>query len=289
MSRFTIPFERLKRCNGLVQWWNDSVMTSVEGNGARWRRGDARTADRRPRRGRERSGGSAAAAERSRSSRGLRCIARRYISPRPRLPASCSYDTRDRDAARRRFALVGTRRHRRIRGFRGLDGTCVAAGGGGVALLSPCLTHVAPSPVATVGCPSTMAMNVPYEAIGKGFVQQYYAMFDDPAQRPNLINMYNVRREPDLPGSVAADFPARYRDWFTDRHNLFQAETSFMTFEGLQIQGAIKIMEKLTVSKVPFRWFEIAPRLGYLFTPSLARDVFLPSSLWKLFRVHSSR
>ncbi|XP_024877376.1 probable nuclear transport factor 2 isoform X2 [Temnothorax curvispinosus] len=60
-----------------------------------------------------------------------------------------------------------------------------------------------------------MAMNVPYEAIGKGFVQQYYAMFDDPTQRPNLINMYN-------------------------------AETSFMTFEGLQIQGAIKIMEKLT-------------------------------------------
>ncbi|XP_011051394.1 PREDICTED: probable nuclear transport factor 2 isoform X2 [Acromyrmex echinatior] len=60
-----------------------------------------------------------------------------------------------------------------------------------------------------------MAMNVPYEAIGKGFVQQYYAMFDDAAQRPNLINMYN-------------------------------AETSFMTFEGLQIQGAIKIMEKLT-------------------------------------------
>ncbi|XP_011331506.1 probable nuclear transport factor 2 isoform X2 [Ooceraea biroi] len=60
-----------------------------------------------------------------------------------------------------------------------------------------------------------MAMNVPYEAIGKGFVQQYYTLFDDPAQRPNLINMYNT-------------------------------ETSFMTFEGLQIQGGIKIMEKLT-------------------------------------------
>lgn len=42
---------------------------------------------------------------------------------------------------------------------------------------------------------ANMAINVPYEAIGKGFVQQYYAMFDDPAQRPNLINMYNVRRE----------------------------------------------------------------------------------------------
>lgn len=37
-----------------------------------------------------------------------------------------------------------------------------------------------------------MALNPAYEAIGKGFVQQYYALFDDPAQRPNLINMYNV-------------------------------------------------------------------------------------------------
>lgn len=60
-----------------------------------------------------------------------------------------------------------------------------------------------------------MELNPSYEAIGKGFVQQYYALFDDPAQRPNLINMYNT-------------------------------ETSFMTFEGFQIQGAIKIMEKLT-------------------------------------------
>ncbi|XP_012257218.1 probable nuclear transport factor 2 isoform X2 [Athalia rosae] len=60
-----------------------------------------------------------------------------------------------------------------------------------------------------------MALNPSYEAIGKGFVQQYYALFDDPVQRPNLINMYNT-------------------------------ESSFMTFEGLQIQGAIKIMEKLT-------------------------------------------
>lgn len=37
-----------------------------------------------------------------------------------------------------------------------------------------------------------MALNPSYEAIGKGFVQQYYALFDDPVQRPNLINMYNV-------------------------------------------------------------------------------------------------
>ncbi|XP_050666373.1 probable nuclear transport factor 2 isoform X1 [Leptidea sinapis] len=59
-----------------------------------------------------------------------------------------------------------------------------------------------------------MALNPQYDAIGKGFVQQYYTLFDDPAQRANLANMYNV-------------------------------ETSFMTFEGVQIQGAAKIMEKL--------------------------------------------
>ncbi|XP_004923247.2 probable nuclear transport factor 2 [Bombyx mandarina] len=59
-----------------------------------------------------------------------------------------------------------------------------------------------------------MALNPQYDAIGKGFVQQYYTLFDDPAQRANLVNMYNV-------------------------------ETSFMTFEGVQLQGAVKIMEKL--------------------------------------------
>lgn len=37
-----------------------------------------------------------------------------------------------------------------------------------------------------------MALNPQYDAIGKGFVQQYYTLFDDPAQRPNLANMYNV-------------------------------------------------------------------------------------------------
>nr|CAI5829345.1 unnamed protein product [Callosobruchus analis] len=59
-----------------------------------------------------------------------------------------------------------------------------------------------------------MALNPQYEAIGKGFVQQYYAFFDDPTQRQNLVNMYNV-------------------------------ELSFMTFEGVQLQGSVKIMEKL--------------------------------------------
>lgn len=37
-----------------------------------------------------------------------------------------------------------------------------------------------------------MALNPQYDAIGKGFVQQYYALFDNPAQRPNLAAMYNV-------------------------------------------------------------------------------------------------
>lgn len=40
--------------------------------------------------------------------------------------------------------------------------------------------------------PNKMTLNPAYEAIGKGFVQQYYALFDDPAQRQNLANMYNV-------------------------------------------------------------------------------------------------
>uniref|UniRef100_A0A182Q282 NTF2-related export protein n=1 Tax=Anopheles farauti TaxID=69004 RepID=A0A182Q282_9DIPT len=59
-----------------------------------------------------------------------------------------------------------------------------------------------------------MAINPQYEEIGKGFVTQYYALFDDSAQRPSLVNLYN-------------------------------AELSFMTFEGQQIQGAAKILEKL--------------------------------------------
>uniref|UniRef100_A0A182MSB6 NTF2-related export protein n=1 Tax=Anopheles culicifacies TaxID=139723 RepID=A0A182MSB6_9DIPT len=59
-----------------------------------------------------------------------------------------------------------------------------------------------------------MALNPQYEEIGKGFVTQYYALFDDSTQRPTLVNLYN-------------------------------AELSFMTFEGQQIQGAAKILEKL--------------------------------------------
>lgn len=37
-----------------------------------------------------------------------------------------------------------------------------------------------------------MALNPQYEEIGKGFVSQYYALFDDPIQRPNLVHLFNV-------------------------------------------------------------------------------------------------
>lgn len=37
-----------------------------------------------------------------------------------------------------------------------------------------------------------MALNPQYEEIGKGFVTQYYALFDDSTQRPTLVNLYNV-------------------------------------------------------------------------------------------------
>ncbi|CAO1395135.1 unnamed protein product [Diamesa serratosioi] len=57
-------------------------------------------------------------------------------------------------------------------------------------------------------------LNMQYDDIGKGFVSQYYLLFDDPLRRNTLVNMYNN-------------------------------ELSFMTFEGQQIQGAPKILEKL--------------------------------------------
>jgi hypothetical protein len=59
-----------------------------------------------------------------------------------------------------------------------------------------------------------MALNPQYDAIGKAFVQQYYAIFDDATQRQNLSALYN-------------------------------ADQSLMTFEGVQMQGVAKIMEKI--------------------------------------------
>merc|ERR1712107_857866 len=61
---------------------------------------------------------------------------------------------------------------------------------------------------------SEMALNPNYEAIGKAFTTQYYQMFDNPATRPQLQALYN-------------------------------AEQSLLSFEGQQMQGSAKIMEKL--------------------------------------------
>lgn len=37
-----------------------------------------------------------------------------------------------------------------------------------------------------------MALNPQYADIGNGFVTQYYAIFDDPTQRANVVNFYSV-------------------------------------------------------------------------------------------------
>eukprot|EP00090_Calanus_glacialis_P014662 TRINITY_DN2349_c0_g1_i1.p1 TRINITY_DN2349_c0_g1~~TRINITY_DN2349_c0_g1_i1.p1 ORF type:complete len:132 (-),score=36.21 TRINITY_DN2349_c0_g1_i1:333-728(-) len=60
-----------------------------------------------------------------------------------------------------------------------------------------------------------MALNPNYEAIGKAFTEQYYNMFDNPATRSQLQALYN-------------------------------ADQSLLSFEGQQMQGATKIMEKLS-------------------------------------------
>ena len=62
-----------------------------------------------------------------------------------------------------------------------------------------------------------MALNPNFDQIGKAFIQQYYAMFDNPATRGQLGALYN-------------------------------AEQSFLSFEGQQMQGTAKIMEKIGVT-----------------------------------------
>ncbi|XP_037069437.1 probable nuclear transport factor 2 [Pollicipes pollicipes] len=67
-----------------------------------------------------------------------------------------------------------------------------------------------------------MALNPQYLAIGEQFAKQYYTLFDDPACRAQLINLYSP-------------------------------EMSLMSFEGSQHRGAQKIMEKfaaLTFAKI---------------------------------------
>ncbi|XP_023220501.1 probable nuclear transport factor 2 [Centruroides vittatus] len=76
-----------------------------------------------------------------------------------------------------------------------------------------------------------MSLNPQFDTIGRSFVNQYYLMFDDPAQRANLANFYNE-------------------------------EKSLMTFEGQQLFGRAKIMEKiqgLTFQKIQHQITSIDP------------------------------
>ncbi|KAH8286849.1 hypothetical protein KR018_002024 [Drosophila ironensis] len=58
-----------------------------------------------------------------------------------------------------------------------------------------------------------MSLNANFESIGNSFVQEFYAVFDDPEKRTNIVNFYNPNG-------------------------------ALMTFEGQQIEGADKILEK---------------------------------------------
>ncbi|XP_053208380.1 probable nuclear transport factor 2 [Panonychus citri] len=59
-----------------------------------------------------------------------------------------------------------------------------------------------------------MTLNPNYAEIGKNFVQQYYTLFDDPNLRAGILPLYSETN-------------------------------SLMTFEGEQLLGRVKIMEKL--------------------------------------------
>jgi len=126
-----------------------------------------------------------------------------------------------------------------------------------------------------------MSLNPQYENIGKAFVQQYYAIFDDPPNRANVINFYDatnsfmtfegqqiqgapkiiekvqalsfqkiarvitaVDSQPTFDGGVIVNVLGRLK-CDEDVINFYDATNSFMTFEGQQIQGAPKIIEKV--------------------------------------------
>lgn len=86
-----------------------------------------------------------------------------------------------------------------------------------------------------------MAFNPNYDEIGKTFVSQYYSIFDNPDTRAQLVVFYNVRS-----GTFSWKW---FTTWFISLHGFLslQPTTSFMTFEGCQVQGAEKIIEKFQV------------------------------------------
>lgn len=83
-----------------------------------------------------------------------------------------------------------------------------------------------------------MTLNPNYETIGKSFIHQYYAILDDNSQRLNVANFYSVS---------GTGFQHCQSKCFLQETN------SLMTFEGTQLMGRAKILEKfqsLTFQKI---------------------------------------
>ena len=98
-----------------------------------------------------------------------------------------------------------------------------------------------------------MALNPQYEAIGKAFTQQYYALFDDAAQRPQLVNLYNAEQSlmtfegQQMQGcQMITICPLAFRKCYPSCHCVvFLNKPQNVTFEYDTVQGAAKIMEKI--------------------------------------------
>ena len=104
-----------------------------------------------------------------------------------------------------------------------------------------------------------MALNPQYDAIGKAFTQQYYALFDDAAQRPQLINLYNAEQSlmtfegQQMQGRRRSDDHIHTKVLLLDFSSLVRIsiivetkiETLFVMFPYDMAQGAAKIMEKI--------------------------------------------
>ncbi|XP_015042260.1 uncharacterized protein Ntf-2 isoform X2 [Drosophila pseudoobscura] len=66
-----------------------------------------------------------------------------------------------------------------------------------------------------------MSLNPQYEDIGKGFVQQYYALFDDPANRASVVNFYSCDDDPPHAFSQVFMLKANANSFFV-AHDIFR-------------------------------------------------------------------
>ena len=75
-------------------------------------------------------------------------------------------------------------------------------------------------------------LNPQYEQIGKAFVEQYYNIFDNVATRWVNVKWYFL-------------YKIKMTSCRANLQQLYNADQSLLSFEGQQMQGAAKIMEKL--------------------------------------------